>query len=139
MKIRNTDFGYFLQLIKGDEVIQSLMKFAEEERIESGFFSGIGAFKDLEVAYFDTENKDYPKKYFPGVYEVLSCKGNLSITDGSPLPHCHIVFSDTHFEAHGGHLVKAIVAVTGEFQIITDDRLLTRKFDEDIGLSLWEL
>lgn len=139
MKYTETELGYFLKLEQGDEVVSSLNRFAFERGITAGTFSGIGAFQDLEVGHYDLENREYPSQEFRGTYEVLSCKGNFALKDGDPVTHCHIVFSDIHQEAHGGHLFKATVAVTGEFHIITDSQPLQRSYDEETGLDLWDL
>jgi len=139
MKFKRTENGYYLKLDRGEEVIGSLTEFAEQEDITAAVFSGIGAFKDLEVGYYDLENREYPRQEFKGSYEVLSCKGNFALKDGKPVPHCHIVFSDIHYQAHGGHLFRATVEVTGEFYFATDGENLERRYDESVGLSLWDL
>ena len=139
MKSKKTDAGYFLQLNKGDEVMESLTAFAKEQGITTGFFTGIGAFRDMTVAYRDTETQTYPSQEFLGTYEVLSCKGNFALKDGEPFVHCHIVFADTNFRAHGGHLLKATVAVIGEFQINEADTEIHRELDEATGLHIWDL
>ena len=139
MKTKKTTAGYFLQLNKGDEVMSSLAEFAKEQGITSGFFSGIGAFRDLTVAYRDTATHTYPSQEFLGTYEVLSCKGNIALQDGEPFVHCHIVFADTNFRAHGGHLVQATVAVIGEFHVSESETEIHRTLDEETGLHIWDL
>ncbi|MCF7803405.1 MAG: DUF296 domain-containing protein [Candidatus Marinimicrobia bacterium] len=138
MNVEKTNYGYYIQLVKGDKVMDSLTEFAKEHGLTSGTFSGIGAFRELTVGYFDTETQSYPERHFKETHEVLSCKGNFSLKDGVPFPHCHIVFADTDYNAKGGHLIEATVQVTGEFRVLTSDNEITREYDEEIGLHLWD-
>jgi len=139
MEWQKSDFGYYLKLVKGEEVVQSLTEFASEHGMESGAFSGIGAFRDISVGYFNTKTQDYPVREFPGTHKVLSCKGNFALKDGAPFPHCHILFSDVHYQAYGGHLLEATVEVTGEFSVFTSTNEIHRVLDKDIGLDLWDI
>lgn len=139
MDYRQTEFGFLLQLFKGEEIFSSLVQFAKDHNLQSGHISGIGAVKDITVGYFDTEKKGYPKNQFKATHELLSCKGNFSLNEGEPFPHCHIVFCDTEQRAFGGHLFSATVAVTAEFYIVTDNQKVVRNFNDDIGLALWDL
>lgn len=139
MDYRQTEFGYLLQLFKGEEIFSSLVQFAKDQDLKSGLISGIGAVNEITVGYFDVEKKGYPKNQFKETHELLSCKGNFSLNDGEPFPHCHIVFCDTEQRAYGGHLFAATVAVTAEFYIITDHQKVVRGYNEDIGIALWDL
>ncbi|MBS1271950.1 MAG: hypothetical protein MAGBODY4_01086 [Candidatus Marinimicrobia bacterium] len=139
MEWQKSDFGFYVKLTQGEKVMASLTEFAKEHELQSGFFSGIGAFREMTVAYRDTETQSYPTREFPETHEVLSCKGNFSLKDGEPFPHCHIVFSDTDYRAHGGHLMEATVAVIGEFAIFTTENEIHRKLDSNIGLAVWNI
>ncbi len=52
----------FVVVLKtGEEVIDSLGKFAKNERISAAQISAIGALSELELNYFDWEKKEYQK------------------------------------------------------------------------------
>ena len=52
----------FVVVLKtGEEVIDSLGKFAKNERISAAQISAIGALSELELDYFDWEKKEYQK------------------------------------------------------------------------------
>ena len=44
---------------KGDEVVEQLLAFAEQEQVTAASFSGIGAFSDVTLGFFERERKDY--------------------------------------------------------------------------------
>lgn len=139
MDYRKTEAGYMIQLFKGEEIIAGLSRFARDHELQSGVISGIGAVKEIEVGYFDTEAKQYPKKQFPETHELVSAKGNFSLNGDDLFVHMHVVFCDTDYRAHGGHLFSATVAATAEFYIISDNQKVIREMDDDVGLALWNL
>jgi len=49
--------------------------------------------------------------------ELLSMQGNVSVLDGKPFTHIHIVLSDDDHVVHGGHLFSSIVHVTAELHL----------------------
>lgn len=70
--------------------------------------------------------------------EILSLKGNISIKDGEPFLHLHIVLSKEDFTCIGGHLYEAEVFAF-EFEIVEfEGNSFQRGFDEDTGLFLWK-
>ena len=126
---------YIVILEPGDEVMESLKKFAEETDFY-GFFIGIGAVKDLKMGYFDLRKKEYIIKEMEGEFEVTSLIGNISRDEnGEIIVHAHITLGGRDYTLIGGHLISAVVSVTLEiFCIIT--RRITRRFDEKTGLKL---
>jgi predicted DNA-binding protein with PD1-like motif len=52
---------YVLVLDKGDEAVGSIEGFARENRIAAAQITGIGAFSDAVLGFFDWETKDYRK------------------------------------------------------------------------------
>ena len=64
--------------------------------------------------------------------------GNVSSKANEPFLHLHINMSDEACQSYGGHLFSAEILATGEFFIRTTESNIPRKFDENIGLFLWE-
>jgi len=130
---------YLLKLQRGEPVIDSLLRFFTREKIDTGFVRAIGALKNVELGYFDFATKVYLRNKFPATYELLSLQGNISLVDGFPFCHAHVVLGEPTFHTIGGHLFEAEVAVTFEALIEKSSRLATRKFDPETGLKLWQL
>lgn len=125
---------FIMVLEAGDEIIESLKKFAKEENL-SGFFMGIGAVRDPVVGYYDVEKKQYVKAELEGEYEVLSLMGTISyLPDGKPFIHAHIILGDNQHRALGGHLFRAKVSVTLELIILRTQKMLRQK---DKKFDLW--
>tara|TARA_Y100000746_G_C15408103_1_gene409178 strand:- start:19 stop:438 length:420 start_codon:yes stop_codon:yes gene_type:complete len=139
MKYNKVDDKIFVSIDKGELVNQSLLNVAEKEGLNSGWVNGLGAISNIEIGYWDIEEKIYVKKLFDEDYELLSLIGNVSLVDNKSFIHTHISFSDTKFKVYGGHLFDAKVIAAAEFCIFTSEYHLHRKLNCDIGLSLWDI
>ena len=64
--------------------------------------------------------------------------GNITRKENEVYLHCHINFSDASLNTFGGHLVKAVISATGEIIITKIDGEVNRRFDEEIGLNLFD-
>ena len=127
---------HFIKLDKGEELITSITSFANEVGIKSGFLTGIGVLKDLEIGYFDVKNAKYDIKKLEGEFELLSLMGNIGITDGKASPHLHVVLGDNKFQCFGGHLIKGYIGITCELVLAATDMKLERLYDADTKLKL---
>ena len=65
--------------------------------------------------------------------------GNISIKKGELFVHNHITFSDINYKSRGGHLSSATITATGEFYLFLGKNKIFREYNDDIGLSLWNL
>jgi predicted DNA-binding protein with PD1-like motif len=63
---------YVLVLDKGDEAVGSIEGFAREHRIGAAQLTGIGAFSDAVLGFFDWEMKDYRRIPVNEQVEVVS-------------------------------------------------------------------
>ena len=139
MKYKKVDDKIFVSIDKGELVNQKLLEVAQQEKLKSGWINGLGAISNIEVAYYDIEQKIYEKQNFDNHYELLSLIGNVSLVDDKPFIHTHISFSDTEFKVFGGHLFDARVIAAAEFCIFVSDYDLHRELNCNIGLSLWNI
>jgi uncharacterized protein len=124
---------------KNDEVIGSLRKFAAEHRMMSCHFTGIGAFSDVVLGFFDRANNDYKRIVVNEQVEVLSLIGDITFQDDVPRIHAHVVVGKADGTAHGGHLIEGHVFPTLEMILIESPKYLQRRFDNETGLSLIDL
>lgn len=136
MKAHRIDSGYLLVLDAGDEVVQTLVGFARENRLSSGFLHGLGAVRNATIAYLDLATKEYLKETITEDMELLSLVGNLSRMDGNPMVHAHVTLGDREMRVHGGHLFSAEVSVTVEVLLQVSSAEILRKRDERFGANL---
>jgi predicted DNA-binding protein with PD1-like motif len=139
MIYRHLQTGTLLRLMAGEKLPDALVEFARKENWTSGWLSGIGGVDEVVLAYFDRASREYKQRRFDGVYELLSCVGNLSMADGGPLWHLHALIGDANYQVAGGHLVGLRIAVTGEFWLIQGKGRVDRVPDDQTGLRLLDL
>ena len=121
--------GYVLRAEVGEEVQEALRQFAEKHNIKGAFYQGIGALTQVELAFFSSVTKTYDRHFFADEYELISLMGNISLNEGSAVPHTHVSIGDNNFQTYSGHLVRGTISVTAEIFITPIDLELTRKED----------
>ncbi len=120
----------------GDEAASGLAAFAREKGLGGSHFTAIGAFSRAIVAYFDWPSKQYRHVAIDEQVEVLSFAGDITVENGTPKVHVHVVLGKADATAHGGHLIEGHVRPTLELVITETPRHLHRRFDEASGLAL---
>ena len=53
------DERHVLVFDKGDEVVEQLVEFAKRESVAAASFTGIGAFSDVTLGFFERERRAY--------------------------------------------------------------------------------
>ncbi len=139
MRILKIKTGWLIRLEKGEEIIKSLLDFANKNNIKSGFFWGIGAVSQANLGFYKLDKKEYFDKDFNKPMEVTCLIGNLSKFNDDLTIHAHANLSDSDFNLIGGHLNSAIVAATLEIYFTEFNSDITRKFSNKIGLKLLKL
>ncbi len=123
----------------GADLLQALEELVEKEGIKAGALSLIGAVQEARVAFFDQASKEYKTIEFPASMEILSCIGNISLKDGKPFAHVHIVLGDKEGRVWGGHLLPGTKIFAAEFVIEELEGVhLEREYDAMTSLSLWQ-
>ena len=130
-----------VRLDPGDEIITCLTALQEREHLGFAQVSGLAAVGEAEIGVFDTVKKQFRGNTFRGSYEVAHLAANLTMKDGMPYVHAHIVIADETGAAFGGHLVRAVISATAELYIqgLRDIRPgldVDRRFDQTVGLNL---
>jgi predicted DNA-binding protein with PD1-like motif len=121
---------------KGDEVVESLLAFAKQERLSAASFSAIGAFSDVTLGFFERDKRDYKRIPLDEQVEVLTLAGDIALSDGEPQVHAHVVVAKADGSAWGGHLLKAHVWPTLELVLVESPDELRRRLDRETGLPL---
>src|SRR5207237_8672152 len=94
---------------KGDEVIETLRRFADGQRLLTSHFTAIGALRDVVIGIFDPASKEYRKIPIREQVEVLSLTGDIAFERDVPQIHAHIVVGKSDGTAHGAHLIEGHV------------------------------
>lgn len=131
--------SYAVVLDTGDEVTSCLLAFAKEQDLSAAEFTGLGAFSDAVLGYFDWQKKDYNRIRIAEQVEVLNLTGNVALADGEPKLHPHVVLGKADGSAHGGHLLEGHVRPTLEVIVTESPVHLRRRSDPETGLALIEL
>jgi len=121
------------------DVVQSIMEIAKNKGIEAGSFTAIGALKHARLGYYDQENHEYREMKIDSPHEMASCVGNISLKEGEPFVHAHVVLSDEKGNTRAGHLLEGIVFAAEVHLSQLEGPKLERKYDEVTGLSLWNM
>ncbi|RLF88580.1 DNA-binding protein [Thermococci archaeon] len=127
---------YMFRVPEGEEFIRYMHEFLEREGIEVGIVNAIGTLKDPKIGYFLEGEKRYKVIELRGTYEIASLIGNISLKDGRPFLHAHVVLGNSEGKAFGGHLIEGRVLVAEVFVLELKGERLERKMTEK-GLALW--
>ena len=134
MQYKQVGKDHFIYIEKNEKVMDTLTRFCIDKGISNAKLSGIGAVKETEIGAYDTIQKEYIRKEFLDVLELVSFEGNVTLKDGSPFAHAHVVLSDHNMSTAGGHLFETTVAAVGEFFLMEFDNDAYRELNEDVGL-----
>jgi predicted DNA-binding protein with PD1-like motif len=131
---------HLLVRLKHDaDLVQSITELARSKGIEAGSFTAIGALKRARLGFYDQKNHEYREIKIDSPHEMASCVGNISLKDGEPFAHIHVVLADEAGNTKGGHLLEGIVFAAEVHLRQLEGPKLERKHDEVTGLSLWEV
>lgn len=126
------------RLSRGTDLLDGLSALAAELRMKAGTVQVIGAASKLVLGYFDQERREYETIELPGHWEIASGLGNVSIRDGQPFVHLHIVASGADGRAVGGHLMPGTIVFLAEAYVrALDGEPPVRILDEEMGLAVW--
>jgi hypothetical protein len=138
MDFKQIEDKYFIRVDKNEEIIQILKDFCHAKDIKAGVFKGIGAVKSITLGFFNPETKKYSEKTFNEFMEIACLIGNISRKENQVYLHAHMSASGADFNVIGGHLVNAVPSATAEICLIPSNGELNRKFDEEIGLNIYD-
>ena len=136
MKFKKFGNKWVVSVNIGEEVVESLKKFCEDNKIKLGTISGIGAVKKATIGFYNLETKKYYPKELNGDYEITSLLGNISTMGREVYLHLHINLADSTYNTFGGHLNSAVIGGVGEFIIEEIDGEIERGFNKEVGLNL---
>jgi predicted DNA-binding protein with PD1-like motif len=130
---------FMVRLEPDSDLVQSIAELARSKGIEAGSLTAIGAFKRARLAYFDQKDNKYREIAIDSPHEMASCTGNISLKDGEPFVHAHVVLADEMGNTKAGHLVGGTVFAAEVHVHQLRGPGLERQYDKTTGLSLWNI
>ena len=128
---------YMIRIDAGEEIVESLKKVCEDERIRLGRVEAIGATDHAVIGVYDLEKKEYYPEQIDEFMEIASLNGNITAMDGKPYIHLHATLADQRHVIHGGHVLEMRVGATCEMFVTVPDGEVGRQKDEGLGINLW--
>ncbi|HEX2656349.1 MAG TPA: PPC domain-containing DNA-binding protein [Xanthobacteraceae bacterium] len=121
----------------GDEAMACLEEFVGAHQIKAAQLTGIGAFAEVTLGYFDWTKKDYVGNPIHEQVEVASMIGDVALSpSGESTLHIHVVVGKRDGSALAGHLQTALVRPTLEVILTESPAFLQKAHDPESGLSL---
>ena len=134
-RLKRTFIG---QLPYGSDLYEGLSNIVQSEDIRVGRIHGIGATTHAVVAYYDQRERQYKPMEFDDGMEILNLQGNVSLRDGKPFVHVHILLGDRQGHVFGGHVMPGTKLFACELFIDEfEGEDLLRAQEERTGLFLW--
>ena len=121
------------------DLIQFVIALAKNNRITTATFTGIGALKNAKLGFYDQEKHEYLETLLLAPQEIASCIGNISLKEGEPFVHAHVVLADRNGNTKAGHLLEGKVFAVEVHLTELIGTELVRKNDVVTGLSLWDI
>jgi uncharacterized protein len=103
----------FVSLERGEDLLDGLNRAVKGLGLQAGTLQVIGALEEATVGYFDPGAKEY-RPMSTGHVEIASGLGNVSLRDGEPFIHLHLVLSGPDGAALGGHAMEGCKAFVVE-------------------------
>src|SRR5690606_28341753 len=97
----NGERRFAVVLDTGEEAVGCLLAFARAHGITAAAFTGLGAFRDVTLGFFDIEKKDYELIRMDEQVEVVTLVGNFATMNGEARLHPHVVVSRRNGQAFG--------------------------------------
>ncbi|UUX34687.1 PPC domain-containing DNA-binding protein [Fundicoccus culcitae] len=137
MQYQRKDKQILVRLDKGDRIMENLLDIAKKESIHTASVTGLGAADIVNIAFFETDTKDYRQQQFNEPFEILNLTGFLTHKDNEPHAHLHITLGREDFSVIGGHLMEAQINITCEIVLNIIDIPIDRQHNEEIGIDIF--
>lgn len=130
--------SFLAPLRHGVDMLEEIARVAREAGLRHAAVSAIGAVSCAAFGYYDQQRRRYLRVTRQGAYEVVCCTGSITLKDGAPFVHAHILFGRPSGSAFGGHLLSPTTVFAAELHMTPlAGPPPVRVFDETTGLYLW--
>lgn len=144
MEYRKIKHTFYIRIDKGEDVTDSIKDVCRREKIQAGYFQGIGACDLAVLATYIPGKNDFTDHTISGMLEMVSLMGNIT-TDNNNEPFLHSRASFSYLNQNGvvvitgGHLKEAHISYTGEIILNAADEKIDRMMDPKTGIEIWKL
>jgi len=131
------DGRFFLRLENGEEVKETLCRFADEHKIGAGVLRGLGAAESAELDFYHLTEQRHEAVLVEEPTEIAALLGNLTRdATGQAIAHIHATLGRRDGSTVGGHIDRLVVGATLEIDLEVLPGSLYRKLDPTVGLHL---
>jgi uncharacterized protein len=103
----------------GDEILSGLYDLVAKHRITSGHITGIGGLAPgALLGWGDPEVGGFKKIEIEDKTEIVSLIGDISLRNGEPYVHVHMIVGSQDGSTKAGHLLEARIAPVGELTVV---------------------
>lgn len=128
------------RLSHGADLLEEIQAICRRENIRMGRVEAIGAVSGARLGFYNQKEREYAFFNVDQPMEILTLAGNISVKDGEPMVHAHVVLSDENGNAVGGHLAVGTTVFACECLIeVLEGAALKRSYDQETGLPLWDM
>lgn len=129
---------YIVSLTNHSNIVEALTDFIQNQNIQAGEVTGIGAVSEATLRFFNPSTKKYVDKTFKEQMEVTNISGNVSEIEGKPTLHLHITLGREDYTALAGHLLEAKIQGAAEFIFYPLNTRVVKIKNEEIGINLYD-
>jgi predicted DNA-binding protein with PD1-like motif len=103
----------------GDEILSGLYDLVAKHHITSGHITGIGGLAPgALLGWGDPEVGGFKKIEIKDKTEIVSLIGDISLRNGEPYVHVHMIVGSSDGSTKAGHLLEAHIAPVGELTVV---------------------
>ncbi|AZA89379.1 Predicted DNA-binding protein with PD1-like DNA-binding motif [Chryseobacterium nakagawai] len=135
---RKVDQIYIVSIKNHSGIVEALMDFVQNQKIQSGEVTGIGAVSEATLRFFSFKTKKYVDKTFNEQMEVANISGNVSVIEEKPILHLHVTLGREDYTALAGHLLEAKVHGAGEFIFYPLNTRTVKTKDLETGINFYD-
>jgi len=128
--------SYIARFDRGEDFVDELIKFCDENNITCAFFVGLGGCSRLILASYNLNTKKYEDHEIVQDLEIANITGNVASLDGKTVIHAHGTFGDKNLQTLSGHVRKMIISGTLEIKLDIFESKMEREQDPNTGLNL---
>ena len=144
MRYTTINGEYYIRIDPGEEIMETLERVCDEEKVYGGHFQGIGACGKVILSTYLPTKDEFAQHEYDGMLEMASLTGNVTIDrDHKVKLHAHGVFSyldaEGNLKVTAGHLSKARVSYTGEIILRPAGREITQRLDVVPKVAVWNI
>lgn len=122
----------------GSDLLKELEEYVRANGINLAWLSGVGAVSRATIRYYDQSKQTWSDLELDRRLEVAGMWGNVSLLNGEPIVHLHVVLADEEGRCYGGHLGTNTTVFNLEILLTTlSGPPIMRKMDAETGLTIW--